>query len=157
MTRVIFGVSASSFAANMAVKQNTTEFTATFPRAADVVERSFYVDDCLTGADSIPRAISLRSQLHSLFLKAGFVLRKWNSSKKEVLKVIHSHFKEASAVQSLPSADEYAKTLGIEWKTDLDHFFVTIAKLPPLTTSPNARWSLISSRRLTLWASFLML
>ena len=44
MTRVTFGVSASSFAANMAVKQNATDHASEFPNAAKVVERSFYVD-----------------------------------------------------------------------------------------------------------------
>ena len=34
MTRVTFGVSASSFAANMAVKQNALDFAAEFPEAA---------------------------------------------------------------------------------------------------------------------------
>lgn len=54
MTRAMFGVSASSFAANMAVKQNTLEYAHEYPLSADVVEKCFYVDDCLTGADSIP-------------------------------------------------------------------------------------------------------
>ena len=49
MTSATFGVSASSFAANMSVKHNALEF----PKAANVVETSFYVDDCLTGADSV--------------------------------------------------------------------------------------------------------
>lgn len=41
--KVTFGVSASSFAANMAVKQNAVDFS---PIAAEVVDTSFYVDDC---------------------------------------------------------------------------------------------------------------
>ena len=35
-------------------------------------------------------------------------------------------------IQSLPSPDEYTKTLGIEWNTGMDHFRITIARLPPL-------------------------
>ena len=53
MTRVTFGVSASSFAANMAVKQNALDFATDFPNAVKVIDQSFYVDDCLAGADSI--------------------------------------------------------------------------------------------------------
>jgi len=41
MTRVTFGVSASSFAANMAVKQNALDFATEFPNAAKVVDESF--------------------------------------------------------------------------------------------------------------------
>ena len=46
------GVSASSFAANMAVQQNALNFAMEYPQAAKVVAESFYVDDGLTGADS---------------------------------------------------------------------------------------------------------
>ena len=64
MTRVTFGVSASSFAANMAVKQNALDFATEFPNAVKVIDKSFYVDDCLAGADSISEAIELQAQLH---------------------------------------------------------------------------------------------
>ena len=38
MTLVTFGVSAFSFAANMAVKQNATEYGQEFPLAADAAQ-----------------------------------------------------------------------------------------------------------------------
>ena len=59
MTRVIFGVSASSFAVNMCVKQNATDFAQIYPLATKAVDKSFYVDDGLTGADSVQEAIDL--------------------------------------------------------------------------------------------------
>lgn len=71
MTRVTFGVSASSFAANMAVKPNALDFAAEFLNAAKVVDKSFYVDDCQTGADFIAEAVTIQIQLHSLFSKKG--------------------------------------------------------------------------------------
>ena len=45
ITRVTFGVSASSYAANMAVKQDAIDFAQDFPLAAETVDKSFYVDD----------------------------------------------------------------------------------------------------------------
>ena len=44
-TRVTFGVSASSFTANMVVKQNAIDYSHEFPLAAEVVHKSFYIDD----------------------------------------------------------------------------------------------------------------
>ena len=35
-------------------------------------------------------------------------------------------------MQYLPESHEYTNTLGIEWNTYLDHFRLTVAKLPPL-------------------------
>ena len=132
MTRVTFGVSASSFAANMAVKQNALDFATEFPHAVKVIDQSFYVDDCLAGADSVSEAIDLQAQLHSLFSKGGFLLRKWNSSEAEVLSHIPSDLKDTPAIQSLPAPVEYTKTLGIEWNSSMDHFRLTVANLPPL-------------------------
>lgn len=85
MTRVTFGVSASSFAANMSVKQNALDFEMEYPQAAEAVKTSFYVDDGLTGADSVDQAIQLQGQLQESFKKGGFLLRKWNSSDPTVL------------------------------------------------------------------------
>ena len=80
MTRVTFGVSASSFAANMSLKQNAIDHAGEFPLAVKAVHESFYVDDCLTGAESISEATELQKQLQELFSKGGFLLRKWCSS-----------------------------------------------------------------------------
>ena len=85
MTRVTFGVSASSFVANMCVKQNALDFAQEFSLAASSVERSFYIDDGLTGADDIPTAIKLQKQLQDLFLHGGFLLYKGNSNEPSVL------------------------------------------------------------------------
>ena len=57
MTRLTFGVSASSFAAKLAMKQNTLENMDTHPQAVQAVVVSFYVDGGLTGANSIKEAI----------------------------------------------------------------------------------------------------
>ena len=53
MTRVKFGVSSSSFRANMCVKQNAFDFTLKYPLASRMANESFYVDGGLRGADSI--------------------------------------------------------------------------------------------------------
>ena len=45
------------------------------------MKNSFYVDDCLTGTDTVKDAIELQEQLQEL------LLRKWNTSKPTVLLV----------------------------------------------------------------------
>ena len=132
MTRVTFGVSASSFAANMAVKQNALDFALEYPQAAAAVEKSFYVDDGLTGANSVCEAVELQKQLQELFSRGGFLLRKWKSSEPAVVQHLPAELKETNSTQTLPSVDEYTKTLGIEWNAHLDHFRLTVADLPPL-------------------------
>ena len=131
MTRATFGVSASCFAANMAVKQNAMELANKYPLAADAVHKSFYVDDGLTGADDIDSAITLQRQLQDLFAHGGFMLRKWNSSEPRVLQAIYPELRETKEVISIStSVQDYTKTLGLGWNTASDTFHLTVAKLP---------------------------
>ena len=132
MTRVTFGVAESSYAANMAVKQNAVDLAHEFPKAANSVNNLFYVDDGLTGADSTEEAIELQKELQTMFDRGGFTLRKWNSSNPAVLKHVPADLKESYSLCALPESTDYTKMLGIEWNTVMDHFHLTIAKLPTL-------------------------
>ena len=130
MTRLTFGVSASSFAANMSLRQNALDLGHEFPLASKVVEDNFYVDDCLTGADSIEGAIFLHDELCDLFKRGGFLLRKWNSSESAVLQSINPDLKDSIKVLIVSGSEEYTKALGLEWNTAGDHFRLTITNLP---------------------------
>ena len=55
----------------MPVKQNALDYA---PMASKAVQESFYVGDCLSGADSVEEATKLQWQLHNLFCKGGFLL-----------------------------------------------------------------------------------
>jgi hypothetical protein len=143
MTRVTFGVLASSFAANMAVQQNALDLAMEYPQAARVhvvaeVAESFYVDDGLTGADSEQEAIELQKQLQSLFSRGGFLLRKWNSSESNVLKRLpmYTDLNDCQSNQMLPQSGEYSRTLGVQWNANMDHFRLTKHR-SPMIASPN--------------------
>ena len=133
MTQVTFGVSVSSFAANMALKQNAINHAYEFPKAAEVVHISFYVDDCLTGASDSKSALLLQQQLTTLFSCGGFVLRKWNSSDPSVLEKIPESLRNTHEVQTFSETDEYSRTLGIEWNLLLMCF---VSMSPNLLQSP---------------------
>ena len=75
MMRVTFGVSSSSFAASMSVKQTAIDHTE-YPLGASAVHESFYVVDGLVGANSLEEAVRLQEQLQELFARGGFLLRK---------------------------------------------------------------------------------
>ena len=132
MTRVTFGVSASSFIANMCVKQNSIDLCEKFPNVAKEVERSFYVDDYLGGADSPERAISLQDEMQSLFQSGGFLLRKWNSNDPKVLDSIAPKLRDSRPTITLSDYTHYTKTLGIEWSPLDDHFRASIVELPAM-------------------------
>ena len=116
----------------MSVKQNALDFALEFPQAVSAVEKSFYVDDGLTGADSVDEAIQLQKQLQELFSRGGFLLRKWNSSEAVVLQHIAPDLRDSQSLHAIPDPDEYTKTLGIQWNSGLNHFRLTVAEFPKI-------------------------
>ena len=59
MTRLTFGVTSSPFLATQVLRQVATDHQNEFPRAAAVVLTTFYVDNCLTGTDTLEDAVDL--------------------------------------------------------------------------------------------------
>ena len=100
MTRMTFGISSSSYTANLCVKRNADDYGHKYPLAAKIVDDSFYVNDCLTGADSVEESIEVHQQLQGLFSEAEFLLRKWNSSSTVVLEAIPAEL--CASQMSLP-------------------------------------------------------
>lgn len=113
----------------MSVKRNAMDHALEFQKAAKVVETAFYVDDCLTGADSVEEAIDLHHELLDLFVKGGFLLRKWNSSDQDVLSHIQPEIRDIQTTHHIPSPEEYTKALGIQWNASVDHFRLTVSSL----------------------------
>ena len=72
MTRVTFGVSATAFAAIKSLQQTAHDHSQDYPIATSHAYKSFYIVDCLAGADTQKEALELYQQLRSLLLKSGF-------------------------------------------------------------------------------------
>ncbi len=85
MKRLTFGVSSSPFLATRVLLQLADDHERECPRAAQIIRHSFYVDDCLMGADTEKEAQDLQQEVTSLVSKGKLTLRKWRSSSKEVL------------------------------------------------------------------------
>ena len=113
MTRITFGVAASAFAAIRSFQQTTLDCGDEFSLAKPHIFDSFYVNDCLGGADNVEQAFLLQQQLHGLLEKGGFLVRKWRSNSTDVLDSIPQELKESTAVQPIVQEDAYHKTLGI--------------------------------------------
>ncbi len=101
-----------------------------YPLAYKAVIESFYVDDGLTGADTIEEAEKLRKELQDLFDRAGLLLRKWNSNDPRVLQNLPAELQDSQLLHQIPDSNEYTKTLGVEWNTKHDYFRLTAAQLP---------------------------
>ncbi|XP_022165743.1 uncharacterized protein LOC111030521, partial [Myzus persicae] len=80
---------------------------------SQIILSDFCVDDCLTGASSIPQAINLRDGLIRHLNNNGFELDKWTSNNSNLLKNILNP--NENSVYSLDMSDKVIKTLGLFW------------------------------------------
>ncbi|XP_018397776.1 PREDICTED: uncharacterized protein LOC108775824 [Cyphomyrmex costatus] len=127
---VAYGTAPASFLATRCLKYLAETGSVEYPRAAIVVARDFYMDDLLTGANSLEDAQILRDQIIQLLAKGCFQLRKWSSNSQELLQGVRD-----DAADSLLTIDKDAndRTLGLQWCTIEDHFRFAIP-------SPDKTW-----------------
>ena len=88
MKRVTFGVNCSPFLAIATIQNHAKSLKGQFPVAASEVIDNMYVDDCLSGAENVEKAMKLQDSLFSMMKLGGFHLTKWASNSDEILKQI---------------------------------------------------------------------
>lgn len=116
---VTYGTASAPFLATRVLKQLADDECAEFPEATKVLTNDFYVDDLISGADSIDEAVNLRKQLELLLSKGGFQLRKWASNEPDAVADV-----SADNLAMQPSVDldrdQCIKTLGLHWEPQTD-------------------------------------
>jgi hypothetical protein len=109
--------------------------------AATRIQRDFYMDDLLTGTNSINDAVKLRKEIVNILSSAGFNLRKWASNSPLVLEGLSQCECEMSQKIDLED-DTSLKTLGIAWNPTADIFLLTVK--PFENTQPITKRNLLA-------------
>lgn len=122
LTTVTFGTALAPFLATRSLRQLGEENKDKFPVAGKAIIRDCYVDDFLTGAESLEHAQQLKDQLTEILESAGFQLRKWASNNSAVF----------ANDDELPSdkkiqGDKDPKTLGLIWNPQSDELRYSVS------------------------------
>ena len=80
MTRLTFGVTSSLFHATQVLHQVAKDHGEQFSKAAGIILSHLYVDDCITGAETLDEAVDKREQTNGLLLHACMNLCKWRTN-----------------------------------------------------------------------------
>ena len=123
MKRLTFGVKSSPFLATRVLLKLADLHETTHPVAANLIRNAFYVDDCLTGADTVEEMDRARTELCDLLQKAGMTLRKWRSNSQELLATIPDNLCETADLQ-IRDPLLASKALGIHWHVTTDRLHV---------------------------------
>ncbi|XP_051175264.1 uncharacterized protein LOC127290613 [Leptopilina boulardi] len=82
---ITYGTASAPFLAVRCLRQLAEDEGANFPRAADALREDFYVDDFLSGGESVEEAKELRDEMISLTSRGRLRLCKWISNCQELM------------------------------------------------------------------------
>ncbi|XP_018407559.1 PREDICTED: uncharacterized protein LOC108783486 [Cyphomyrmex costatus] len=118
LSTVTYGTSSASFLATRCLTWLSEHYAGDWPNGSKCVECDFYVDDMLTGADTIDEALIIRDEAIKVLRCGGFELGKWASSAPELLTGIKD---QNNAPVAIPNNSE-SSILGIHWMHSSDAF-----------------------------------
>ncbi|XP_070170934.1 uncharacterized protein [Polyergus mexicanus] len=123
LNTLTFGVSSSPYLAIRTVQKLADDEGDAYPIAARVLKTHLYVDDLLTGTNTISEARALRDDIITLLSRGGFNIRQWASNDK---RIINDLTPDAMNSNLILDKDNSLKTLGIAWRAydDMLHYSV---------------------------------
>ncbi|XP_036347761.1 uncharacterized protein LOC118757129, partial [Rhagoletis pomonella] len=134
---VTYGTKPASFLSIRSMQQLAQDDAHLYPVGAETIKHAFYVDDMISGADSVDEAKVMLNQTRKLLSLGNFHLRKWCSNDNRILTDIAANDKQ----EFLKFDDDtmITKALGLVWDPSLDVFifsfspFATPAKVTKRT------------------------
>ena len=123
MTRVLFGLNCSPYLLAATVKHHCEKYAKDFPKTVESLLSEMYVDDWVTGGDSVDDAFNKYEQGTAILAKGGFALRKWKTNSPDLHEKIYNTEEQGDEVQLMSS--ETSKILGLKWCTKKDALVYT--------------------------------
>ncbi|KAJ0169346.1 hypothetical protein K1T71_015230 [Dendrolimus kikuchii] len=121
LLRVTFGTACAPYLAVKTLHQIAEDEGKPYPLAAKTIKEDFFMDDVMSGGDTIGETINLVKNLTAILARGGLQLQKWTSNSLELLKEIEPS-KRSSQVSMNISIDGTIKALGLSWNMGEDKF-----------------------------------
>ena len=118
---VTFGVAPAPFLAIRTLHQLSLDEKHNFPNAYDQIRNNMYVDDLITGANTVEEVLNIKTEISQCLQKGGFQLRKWASNNPSLLPNTSAHSAEINL-----DKEGLSKTLGVIWNCISDHIKYSI-------------------------------
>lgn len=119
---VTYGTASAPYLATKCLKRLAELDGTLFPAAAKVLSEDFYVDDMMSGTESIEKGILLCENIQQLLQGGGFTLRKWSSNCPTILEHIPPEYRDDRTSFELDDTSATIKTLGLIWEPRSDNF-----------------------------------
>ncbi|XP_018357524.1 PREDICTED: uncharacterized protein LOC108757561 [Trachymyrmex cornetzi] len=119
LATLTYGTASASFLAVRVLQETARLEQHEMPTGSARILSDFYVDDLLTGANTVSDLIIIRDETRAILSKAGFHLRKWASNEETVLEGIPD---SASELILDVQEDTILSALGLQWNAKNDEF-----------------------------------
>lgn len=120
LNTVTYGTASASYLTTRCLKHLADSISSTFPKSSAILQNCFYVDDLLTGGDSVEEVLKIKSELTAVLAEVGFPIRKFLSNNIDVLSTPSN---TNTFLFTVPIGErENAKTLGVSWNSVSDTF-----------------------------------
>ncbi|XP_011883625.1 PREDICTED: uncharacterized protein LOC105570788, partial [Vollenhovia emeryi] len=123
LNTVTFGISSAPFLAIRTVQQLANDESKDFPVGAEILKRDLYVDDLLTGADTLKKLLQIRDETIEILKRGGFHIRQWASTHPKALENLCERTLD---IEFLTNENPILKTLGIAWNARRDELLYTV-------------------------------
>lgn len=133
LNTVTYGTAAATYLSVRVLHQLAEDEGAAFQMAQRILTHDFYVDDLLSGADTLEEAIEAREQLSELLNRGGFNLRKWATNEHRMLQGMPNQMFNLTYVEL--SNNDFILALGIRWNPRSDElsYKTNVAKVNNIT------------------------
>ncbi|XP_018312919.1 uncharacterized protein [Mycetomoellerius zeteki] len=119
---VTYGTACAPYLATRCLKYLAEIYHSDFPVGAGAIINDMYVDNLLTGAQSLSEAKIKRDQIITIMSKGGFALDKWFSNDKALLEGLRSTSGQENV---LLTEGAVTHILGLQWDPHEDSFRYT--------------------------------
>ena len=127
-TRALFGLVPYPFLLGGVIQHHLNICRPDYPDAVLEIERGLYVDDLLTGDQTVGKVREIKNTAIEIFGKACFQLHKWNSNARELEASVEvdNEGGVTYAKEQLGVKPEECGLLGLKWNKDADTIAVSI-------------------------------
>jgi len=126
LNTLTFGVSSSPYLAIRTVQKLADDERDAYPDAARVLKTHLYVDDLLTGTNTVSEARALRDDIITILSRGGFNIRQWASNDE---RIIHDLNPDTVNPNLMLEKENPLKTLGIAWRAHNDKLCYSVRSI----------------------------
>lgn len=125
LNTVTYGTASAPYLATKCISVLGETYKKEYPRAARALQSEVYVDDILTGADTVRELNDICDDLTTILGRAGMSLHKWCSNSNQLLR---KRSNDGGQTIEFQGEEQNAKTLGMTWQPRTDKFTYGLRK-----------------------------